>query len=79
MRVRRKRDRDRCGGGDDGGGGKRQMALFPKQSVSAKRMKPPRPETAPLFTMAPNGKHEKHLTGDFLSDIATAAEYSPKA
>jgi hypothetical protein len=61
MRVRRKRDRDRCGGGDDGGGGKRQMALFSKPSVSAKRMKPPRPETAPLFAMTPNSMHEKHM------------------
>lgn len=60
MGVRAHRDRLKHGGGDDGGGG-RQRRLFPKQSVSAKRVKPPRPETAPLFTMSANGRHEKHV------------------
>ena len=60
LNVRRFRARKR-GGGDDNGGGKRQMALFSKRSVSAKRVKPPRPETAPLFTMSANGRHEKHV------------------
>jgi hypothetical protein len=59
MRLRRWRKSKRVG--PDGGGGKRrQLALFSKQSVSAKRAKPARPETAPLFTMQANGKHEKH-------------------
>jgi hypothetical protein len=50
-RVRRYRDRLRQGGGNGPGGGKkRQLALFSKQSVSAKRAKQPHPETAPLFT-----------------------------
>jgi hypothetical protein len=44
-----------------GGGKKRQLALFSKESVSAKRIKQPRPETAPLFTLFENGKHEKHV------------------
>jgi CGNR zinc finger len=51
----------RKNGPGGGGGKKRQMALFSKQSVSAKRIKQPRPETAPLFTMSANGKHEKHV------------------
>jgi predicted nucleic acid-binding Zn ribbon protein len=62
LRVRRFRARKQGGGDDGGGGGKRrQLALFSKESVSAKRIKQPRPETAPLFTMSATGKHEKHL------------------
>jgi hypothetical protein len=63
MGVRAHRNRLKYGGGDDGGGGgkRRQLALFSKPSVSAKRLKPKPPETAPLFTMAVNGKHEKHV------------------
>lgn len=61
-RVRMRRYRARRKSGPGGGGGKkRQLALFSKQSVSAKRVKQPRPETAPLFTMSANGKHEKHI------------------
>jgi hypothetical protein len=59
MRMRRKRRRDKMGGGDGGGGKRRQMALFSKQSISAKRVKPARPETAPLFVYE-NGMYEKH-------------------
>lgn len=59
-RMRRWRAGQKSGPGG-GGGKKRQLALFSKQSVSAKRVKQPRPETAPLFTMSANGKHEKHF------------------
>jgi hypothetical protein len=61
MGVRAHRNRLKHGGGDDGGGGGRQRRLFPKQPVSAKRVKQPRPETAPLFGMSINGMYEKHL------------------
>ncbi len=61
MRVRRLRARRKNGPGGGGGGKRRQLALFAKQPVSAKRVKQPRPETAPLFTMLANGKHEKHV------------------
>jgi hypothetical protein len=61
MGARARRARLKHGGGDDGGGGGRQRRLFPKQPVSAKRVKQPRPETAPLFGMSINGMYEKHL------------------
>jgi hypothetical protein len=65
MGVRAHRNRLKHGGDDGGpgGGGKRrQMTLFAKpESVSAKRVKRAQPETAPLFAMFPNGKHEKHV------------------
>ena len=60
MRMRRWRKNQKSGPGG-GGGKRRQLALFSKESVSAKRIKQPRPETAPLFTMSANGKHEKHI------------------
>lgn len=60
MRMRRWRKSKRVGPGG-GGGKRRQLALFSKPSVSAKRVKQPRPETAPLFTMFANGRHEKHV------------------
>ena len=60
VNVRALRDRRKHGGGDDGGGG-RQRRLFPKQPVSAKRVKEARPETAPLFGMSINGMYEKHV------------------
>lgn len=40
MRVRRYRERKRCGGGDDGGGGK-QRRLFPRPMLA--KAKPPKP------------------------------------
>jgi hypothetical protein len=63
VRARRWRanHKNKPGGGDGGGGKRRQMALFSKQSVSAKRVKQPRPETAPLFGMSMSGQHEKHV------------------
>ena len=60
MRMRRWRKNQKSGPGG-GGGKRRQLALFSKESVSAKRIKQPKPETAPLFTMSANGKHEKHV------------------
>lgn len=74
MRMRAKRERDRVGSGPDGGGGKRrsQLTLFAKESISAKRVKRPvQPETAPLFTMSMNGKHEKHVAPPLLSSLCT--------
>jgi hypothetical protein len=57
----RKWRKNRKNGPGGGGGKRRQLALFSKESISAKRVKQPRPETAPLFTMSATGKHEKHL------------------
>jgi hypothetical protein len=84
MRVRRLRARRKNNPGPGGGGKRRQLALFSSQSVSAKRVKQPRPETAPLFTMFANGKHEKHFpipvnsTLCLLSDIASDAAVDPQ-
>jgi hypothetical protein len=61
MRMRRWRKARKNGPGGGGGGKRRQLALFSKQSISAKRVKQPRPETAPLFTNLANGQHEKHV------------------
>jgi hypothetical protein len=46
--------------GPHGGGKSNHLPLMSKQSVSAKRMKRARPDTAPLFAMSQNGMHEKH-------------------
>lgn len=62
MRVRRYRERKRCGGGDDGGG-KRQRMLFPKTLPKAKP-----PKTAPVA--------EPTLFGaDMLASIADSVTY----
>jgi|SRR5579864_4880987 len=63
LRMRRFRERKRCGGGDDGGGGGRQRQLFPKPVLA----KPPKVEPAPAPTLFEN---------DLLASFGGAVEYA---
>lgn len=63
LRMRRYRERKRCGGGDDGGGG-RQRRLFPKPLLT--KGKPPRPVPVAEPTL---------FETDLLASFGGAVEY----